>query len=518
MPDAGGVSKALKAAHDLYLAGDREAAKAAFEAVLSAAPDSPEAHLAYAKALMRGDPLTAEAYFRRAIELDPDSVEARVQLGRWALNFGRLDEAEAALLSALETRPSHPAALSRMAVLRERQQDDAGADAYHQLAIQASPSKANPHRAYADFLARQAGVHLQRASELDASPGSAARADDGARWKASPQTIGEAAFAQAEIIDTKLLGAGEAAYRRPAIWPRRQNEFLDLDTLIRRYVTPGIAPAAPLINAKTKVATLGSCFAGYIGERLKARGIDTFQQRIVEDLNSTYANRHLLDWIVNGVQTSISAQLEDLYGSTRRGEFEQGFRTAQVLVFSLGVAPAYFDRETGEFVMSFGGRAEAMSLPRRCLFRTTRVAENTDNLRRIIGLLRTLNPEGHIVLTVSPVPISATFERESAVIADCVSKSVLRVAADEVLGDGLDRIYYWPSFEIVRWLGGHLTSSHMPAFAAEDGATRHVSLWLVDLIARLFLETFGDESVRNAGADHEADHAGNVLSGQRAGR
>ena len=47
---------------------------------------------------------------------------------------------------------------------------------------------------------------------------------------------------------------------------------------------------------------------------------------------------------------------------------------------------------------------------------------------------------------------------------------------------------YWPSFEIVRWLGVHYTRPEAPVFGAEDGNTRHVSTWLVDMIVELFIQ------------------------------
>jgi len=58
---------------------------------------------------------------------------------------------------------------------------------------------------------------------------------------------------------------------------------------------------------------------------------------------------------------------------------------------------------------------------------------------------------------VSPVPLKATFERLSPIIADCVSKSILRVAAHEFMSSAAGAgTIYWPSFEVFRWLGGHV--------------------------------------------------------------
>jgi hypothetical protein len=93
--------------------------------------------------------------------------------------------------------------------------------------------------------------------------------------------------------------------------------------------------------------------------------------------------------------------------------------------------------------------------------------------------------------------MGATTEFRSAVIADCLSKSTLRVACHEALQelDG-ERVVYWPSFEIVRWLGAHFGHDFEPAFGVDDGNNRHVSTWLVDTIIDLFLETYSQPERR----------------------
>ncbi len=123
-----------------------------------------------------------------------------------------------------------------------------------------------------------------------------------------------------------------------------------------------------------------------------------------------------------------------------------------------------------------------------------------DSLRRLAKRPPT------IVLTVSPVPLSGTLEFHSAVVADCISKSTLRVACHEVMSvqEGTD-VLYWPSFEIVRWLGTHFGPDQPHVYGAHDSNTRHVSEWMVTLIIDLFLEHY---SVREAAAqDGQAERA-----------
>jgi hypothetical protein len=79
----------------------------------------------------------------------------------------------------------------------------------------------------------------------------------------------------------------------------------------------------------------------------------------------------------------------------------------------------------------------------------------------------------------------------SAVMADCLSKSTLRLACEEVRAwDKSGRLHYWPSFEIVKWLGAHVGPQHQHMYSQFEADTRHVSPWVVDMITSLFLETY----------------------------
>jgi hypothetical protein len=145
---------------------------------------------------------------------------------------------------------------------------------------------------------------------------------------------------------------------------------------------------------------------------------------------------------------------------------------ADVIIFTVGVAPCFFERESGAFVLP---RASSVSLWAQ------------DNILAIIEAAKSLNADVKIVLTVSPVPLKATLEMASVVQADCISKSTLRVAVHEVMGQGIDGVVYWPSFEIARWL-----SAYFPAtFGADDGRSRHVSKAVIEVILELFLERYG---------------------------
>ena len=165
----------------------------------------------------------------------------------------------------------------------------------------------------------------------------------------------------------------------------------------------------------------------------------------------------------------------------------QVIKDSDVFILTLGVAAAFFDRATGDFVLPRPSALNSRALAEKYLFRTTSVGENVDNVLYLIKFIRSVSPRTKIVVTVSPVPLLASFEFESAVQADCLSKSTMRLVAHEVVNNSnISNIFYWPSFEAFRWAG----SNAGDYFAADDGAAWHVSEEKVAGTIRAFVDMF----------------------------
>ena len=162
-------------------------------------------------------------------------------------------------------------------------------------------------------------------------------------------------------------------------------------------------------------------------------------------------------------------------------------KRSDVFILTLGVAAAFFDRTTGAFVLPRPSALNSRALAEKYQFRTASVQENVDNVRYLIDFVRSVAPGIRIVVTVSPVPILASFEHESAVQADCLSKSTMRLVAHEVVNNsGIENILYWPSFEVFRWGGSNASNF----YAADDGAAWHVSEAKVAGTIRAFVDMF----------------------------
>ena len=244
-------------------------------------------------------------------------------------------------------------------------------------------------------------------------------------------------------------------------------------------------PALPSLEAATTpVTTFGSCFAANLARSLKATGVDATNLLIEESINSPLANRAFLEGLVEGPRAEQATKLLATYGRDFLERAHSHLARARVIVMTLGVAPSFFHRDSGKlaFLDDYKGLLASGAIH----MRTPSVTDTGDVVEKVIGLVRAINPQARLYMTISPVPLLGTVELSSAVIADCVSKSTLRAALHEVLQKltPADDVHYWPSFEIVRWLGAHGT---VPVFGADDGVSRHVSNWLVDMIVQRFV-------------------------------
>lgn len=85
-----------------------------------------------------------------------------------------------------------------------------------------------------------------------------------------------------------------------------------------------------------------------------------------------------------------------------------------------------------------------------------------------------------IVVTVSPIPLMATFTDSDIVIANTYSKSTLRTVAQE-WSDAHSNIHYFPSYEIV------MNSNRSVAWADD---LRHASGNIVQFIMDFFIKSY----------------------------
>jgi hypothetical protein len=259
----------------------------------------------------------------------------------------------------------------------------------------------------------------------------------------------------------------------------------------RHLLDPVVAPRFR-IGAQDRVATAGSCFAQHIARRLQAVGFNYF---IAEDepaldaaarrarnygifsarFGNLYTARQLLQllrraygrfapaetaWVRPDGRladpfrpniepegfadlAALEADREQHFAAVRR-MFEQ----ADVFVFTMGLTEGWRSRADGAVFPVAPGVTAGDYDPARHEFVNFGVAETGADMRAFLVELRAVNPQVKVLLTVSPVPLVATYEPRHVLVATTYSKSVLRVVAEEMVREH-DFVEYFPSFEII---------------------------------------------------------------------
>ena len=282
---------------------------------------------------------------------------------------------------------------------------------------------------------------------------------------------------------------------------------------------PGFA-----LNADSRFFCLGACFARNIEEHLIYRGVEVLSKRVVSPkaewparangfLNKFTTDSMLneLRWLERPPEDMAARMLEtpagwrDMHLSPglpatsleraieRRAwlasDYFPRLRHADVVVLTLGLNEVWRDTRVDERLNATPGFHEVRRDKGRYRLEITSVDENIAALEEIRQRLKALNPAVKIVVTVSPVPMSTTFSGRDVAIANTLSKSTLRAAADafQLSHDDVD---YFPSFEMV-------TLSSRPFAYAPD--CLHVADRVVSAVMDVFLNAYlGDAAPRLA--------------------
>jgi hypothetical protein len=155
---------------------------------------------------------------------------------------------------------------------------------------------------------------------------------------------------------------------------------------------------------------------------------------------------------------------------------------AEVLVFTLGLTETWRCVADGAALPMCPGRKHGVFDPERYVFSNLSLSETVEALERFLDLALSINPGLRFLLTVSPVPLVATMEERHVLSSTVYSKSVLRVAAEEVRRRRRN-VDYFASYEIVTATGNRYFEEDRRTVA--DAAVGHV--------LRSFFTHFSDE-------------------------
>ena len=323
---------------------------------------------------------------------------------------------------------------------------------------------------------------------------------------------------------------GEIARRNAAQnpfsrWHRKDASPDELDgklafqRLQSQFLTPLIQPDFK-VRRSDKLFAIGSCFARGIEGALLGRKFDvvsaapefaslaTIGPQVTglgfTNRYNTYSIANELGWALDPSAEFPEASIVDLsdglaYDPHTNPTLPPGDRAetlrrrnilravnarvadCRVVIVTLGLIEVWRDLAADTYLNTTPPPAAIALHPGRYEFHASNFAENCTNLERIHDLFdRFGHPETEIVVTVSPVPLMATFTRQDIIVANTYSKSLLRTAAQEWAA-AHDNVHYFPSYEIVM-------NSARDAAWLED--LRHVQGRLVNHIMDIFLKHY----------------------------
>jgi hypothetical protein len=176
-----------------------------------------------------------------------------------------------------------------------------------------------------------------------------------------------------------------------------------------------------------------------------------------------------------------------LHRSYHLGRVRALFTQMDVLVFTLGLTEAWFHKPSKTVYPTCPGVVAGRFDEAAHGFVNLGFTQMEAMFREFLGCLQALRPGGalpRILLTVSPVPLTATASGHHVLAASTYSKAVLRALAGE-LASRYDFIDYFPSFEIVT----------NPAARGMffDGNLRTVTAHGVAEVMKAFFSAHGDQ-------------------------
>ncbi|MCP3972712.1 MAG: GSCFA domain-containing protein [Rhodobacteraceae bacterium] len=233
---------------------------------------------------------------------------------------------------------------------------------------------------------------------------------------------------------------------------------------VPEQVLAGWLPPEPFIKPETRITAFGSCFASNISDWLSKRNFrvlnkadDATRAYVVtmgEGMVNSFVIRQQFEWAWEGRvfdQPLWHGYKAEAFGydAQVQAETRRIFDDTEVFILTFGLSEVWYDEPTGNVFWRTIPK-DAYD-PERHKFRVSTVEENRDNIGAIYRLIRKHRPDAKVIFTLSPIPLIATFRDNSCLTSNSVSKSVLRVAIDEVVRANAHEghLFYWPSYEIV---------------------------------------------------------------------
>lgn len=265
----------------------------------------------------------------------------------------------------------------------------------------------------------------------------------------------------------------------------------------RAMLNPAPGQVDPVVNSRTitpeqKVATMGSCFAQHLAKHIQSSGLNYYvaenapqgmdageaKGRNYGVFSARYGNIYTVRQATQLFDRAFGdfSPVDDVW--EKEGGYVDAFRpqiepktyatAAEVresaqehlqhvrdvftrcdwLVFTLGLTEGWRSKQDGAVYPVAPGVSGGQFDPAKYEFVNFTAQEVQADLELFIRQLQKVNPEAQVLLTVSPVPLIATYEKRHVWVSTTFSKAALRVAADAIERQ-FDNVIYFPSFEII---------------------------------------------------------------------
>jgi hypothetical protein len=320
----------------------------------------------------------------------------------------------------------------------------------------------------------------------------------------------------------------------------RSERFGRID-LKNRFWRTGVSEAHPLtvadlyrkkfaISASDKIATAGSCFAQHVANHMRKNGFSVMDAEPSPPFlspetakafgygiySARYGNIYTVRQLLQLARDADKGTVDPLNIWTKGDRFYDAlrpniepdgfdspeeatalreqhlakvkklFRRMDVFIFTLGLTEAWVDKRTGRVFPTAPGTIAGDFDPNIFEFKNFTYDEIYDDFVEFSDLVCARNRNLKIILTVSPVPLTATATDNHVLIATTYSKSVLRAVAGR-LADTYSNLDYFPSYEMIAspWSKGFFYEPNM----------REVNNGGVAAVMRVFFEQHGNFEV-----------------------
>lgn len=246
------------------------------------------------------------------------------------------------------------------------------------------------------------------------------------------------------------------------------------------------------LDDTSPIIVFGSCFSEHLMTGLSKNNFKNVNNCVVPaGLNNIFAIKQILLYIIHKNQSFNQyayhqKHIDEVWnGNTET--IKNKLQQAQVIIISVGLAEYWTDITTGgKFWM---GIPEKQYDKSKHVLQTATPEEICQEMKEISKLLTSdLSPVKnlHLVFTLCPVPLNATFTQNRSIVANCISKSICRTGFHLFFNSNKnDKVLYFPVYEWCYFIGNYFQKN-----VFDSNVSRHLSPDYVNILAKFFRYLF----------------------------